>query len=151
MQEHELELALTPTEAMTALRQAVVEWGGGWSDASESEEFAVPTRAGIREGYARFRPVVEGTRSGSRLRLELQDQVLHVNRSAAMVLLFGAIGGLLTVLWPLHDTLLAMAPIGAILALAAWLLVASRFRSHGPDELLATVAEIADTPGEEAR
>lgn len=143
MTARELELPLPPAEAMLALRQAVGEWGGGWSDEEETEEFAVPTRAGIRQGYARFRPVVEGTGSGSRLRLELQEQDLHVNRAAAMILLFGAIGGLLTILWPLHPSLLALAPIGAILALAAWLLVASRFRSHGPDELLATVAEIA--------
>lgn len=144
MRDREIELSLPPDQAMAALREAVEAWGGGWREEGDPEEFAVPTRAGIREGYARFRPVVEGTEGGSRLRLELLDQVLRVNRPAAMVLFFGAIGGLLTILWPLHDTLLTLAPVGAILALAAWLLVASRFRSYGPEELLATVAEIAE-------
>ena len=143
MSEPLLDLPLTPSETMAALRGAVEAWGGGWSEEETSQEFAVPVRAGLRHGYARIRPTIDETDSGSRLQLEVQEQTLRVNRSAVMVLLMGAIGGLLTVLWPLHEALLALAPIGAVLALAAWLMVASRFRSHGAEELLGAVEEIA--------
>ncbi len=143
MNRHHLDLPVPPDTLRSALRQAVEEWGGGFGDEQGPDEFAVPIRAGIRQGYARFRSAVEPTGSGSRLTLEVADQTLQVNRSAVMILLLGALGGIVTMLWPLHDSLLSFAPIGAVLALLAWLMVASRFRSHGPEELLATVEEIA--------
>ncbi len=144
MSRHEIELPVAPELAQEALRQAVEAWGGGFGDEA-TDEFAVPIRAGLRQGYARFHRSVVASGGGSRLTLEVRDQTLRVNRSSATVLFLGALGGLVTMLWPLHDSLLALAPIGALLALLAWLMVASRFRSQGPEELLATVADIAES------
>jgi hypothetical protein len=142
--DHWVELPVPIETAEAALRQAVEDWGGGFRDEGEAGELAIPVRAGLRQGYARLRPLIEPTATGSRLRLEPQDQVLAVNRSAVVIQTLGALGGVVTVLWPLHDSLQVLAPIGALLALVAWLMVASRFRSQGPDELLDTVAEIVE-------
>jgi hypothetical protein len=148
-----LELPVGPEQAIGALRRAVEEWGGGFGDDAEALDFAVPIRAGIRQGYARMRPVVQRGPLGSRLHLEVLDQALHVNRSAFVILLMGALGGVAAMLWPLlamvsppheDDSLLGVAAIGAVLALLAWLMVASRARSAGPEELLQTVAEIVE-------
>lgn len=140
----QIDLPIPPDEAMQVLREAVAESGGAWREGDrEPLEFALPTRAGIREGHLRLQPLIEATTDGCRLSLRLQEESLEVNLSAAMVLLLGAIGGLLVVLWPLHPTLLSLAPVGAILALAAWLLVASRSRGYGQEELLNRVAELA--------
>ena len=150
MADLELELAAAPEETWRLLRRAVDEWGGEWSDpggdADDAADVTLPTRAGLREGYTRLTPTVSAAASGSRLTLEVVDESLHVNRGAAMVLFMGAVGGLVVVAWPLHASLLAVAPVGAVLALVAWLLVASRFRSSGPHEFLALVRDLAEEP-----
>ncbi len=150
----EVEVPAYP-EATWRLRGAGVEqWRAQWirqDDESEesASELVLPTRAGIREGYTRLEPHVSPTDGGARLALSIEAEVLRVNTGAAFVLLLGAIGGLLVVVWPLHDALLKLAPIGAVLALVAWLLVASRFRSHGPHELLELVRDLAEESGDE--
>ncbi len=152
MENLELELAVPPEEAWRLLRRAVEEWGGEWrdpqGDVANGNELILPTRAGLREGYTRFTPTVSSGTTGSRLTLGLVGESLRVNSGAAMVLLMGAVGGLLVVVWPLHAALLAVAPVGAVLALVAWLLVASRFRSSGPHELLGLVRDLAEEPRE---
>ena len=142
---HEVDLPLPPREALAVLRRAVGDLGGAWRDdaAGGPPEFSLPTRAGIREGYTSLRPSLEPTAAGCHLALQVAGEALEVNRAAAAVLLLGALGGILVVIWPLHDALLALAPAGALLALVAWLLVASRLRSHGPEELLELVADLA--------
>jgi hypothetical protein len=141
----EVQIRLPPRDGLEILRRAVDESGGAWRDDAGGEplEFALPTRAGIREGYTSLRPSLEPTATGCRLALQVAGETLEVDRAAAMVLLLGAVGGILVVIWPLHDALLALAPAGALLALVAWLLVASRLRSHGPEELLELVADLA--------
>lgn len=151
MPDAEIEVPLPPSETLDILRRAVGQCGGVWSDEeTDSAEFAVPTRAGIREGYTRLRPLLEATAGGCRLRLRVVSEVLKVNTAAAVVLLFGAVGGIVVVIWPLHAALLALAPVGAVLALVAWLLVASRSRSYGPEELLGLVGELAEDPEQSA-
>ena len=145
MNRYSVDLCLAPEQALEVLRVAVEESGGVWTD-EHPEQFAIPVSAGIRQGYARIRPEIEPSTGGSRLQLSLEEEMLGVHTGAAMVLLFGAVGGILVVIWPLHPVLLSLAPIGALLAAAAWLLVVSRLRSYGPEDLLLRVAEIAESP-----
>ena len=77
--------------------------------------------------------------------VSIRDETMEIALSTDAVL-FGAVGGILVVIWPLHPVLLSLAPIGALLAAAAWLLVVSRMRSYGPEDLLLRVAEIAESP-----
>lgn len=65
-----------------------------------------------------------------------------VNRPAFLILLLGALGAGTVIFWPLYPPLLTFAPVGVVLALAAWLLVASRLRTSGPEDFLELVATI---------
>ena len=49
-------------------------------------------------------------------------------------------------LWPLSPKILQLAPIGAVLALVAWLLVISRIRNSDAGDFLALVSALAAHP-----
>lgn len=83
--------------------------------------------------------------NGSSIRLKVKSADYEINRPALVLLLMGAAGGLVTVIWPLAPKrLLGFVPLGIVLMIGAWLLVASRVRSAGPREFLENVAEIAE-------
>jgi membrane protein implicated in regulation of membrane protease activity len=85
---------------------------------------------------------VESAGGGSVLRFTVEESHQSVNRPAFVILLLGALGAGTVVLWPLYPPLLSFAPVGVVLALAAWLLVASRLRTSGPEDFLKLVAAI---------
>jgi hypothetical protein len=85
---------------------------------------------------------VEPTDGGSVIHFVVEDSHQSVNRPAFLVLLLGALGAGAVILWPLYPPLLAFAPVGVVLALAAWLLVASRLRTSGPEDFLQLVATV---------
>ena len=74
------------------------------------------------------------------------DEHYRVNKQAVVILVAGAISGLVLMLWPFFPALLGFAPVAIVLALIAWFLVVSRLRMAGPREFLDTVAEHAETP-----
>ena len=69
---------------------------------------------------------------------------------AVVILLFGTAGALATMLWPFYPRLLGLAPLGIVLSLAAWFLVASRLRSSGLEEFFAAVEREASAPTPDA-
>lgn len=77
---------------------------------------------------------------GSEVELLVEETEYHLHRPAVAVLVVGAAGALIGLLWPLYPPLLALAPMGALLTFVAWLLVVSRLRSSGPIEFLELVA-----------
>lgn len=79
---------------------------------------------------------------GSVLHFAVEESQQAVNRPAFVVLLLGALGAGAATLWPLFPPLLAFAPVGLVLAVAAWLLVASRLRTSGPEDFFELVASI---------
>jgi membrane protein implicated in regulation of membrane protease activity len=85
---------------------------------------------------------VEPAGGGSVIEFAVEESHQTVNRPAFFVLFLGALGAGTTILWPLYPPLLAFAPVGVVLAVAAWLLVASRLRTSGPDDFLQLVATI---------
>lgn len=78
--------------------------------------------------------------------MEVEKEEFWLNRGAVFVLLCGAIGGLSVALWPIWPPLLGLAPVGAILAILAWLMVASRLRSSGMEDFFALVASDPEAP-----
>jgi hypothetical protein len=58
-----------------------------------------------------------------------------------VVLAIGGAGGVSTLLWPFFPHLLELVPLGAVVALGAWMLVVTRLRNSGPEEFLEAVAE----------
>jgi hypothetical protein len=78
--------------------------------------------------------------------MDVEQEEFQLNHGAVFVLLCGAIGGIAVMLWPIWPPLLALAPIGAVLAILAWLMVASRLRSAGVEEFFALVASDPEAP-----
>ena len=50
------------------------------------------------------------------------------------------------VFWPISPVLLGFAPIGAVLAIVAWLMVVSRLRHSGVEDFLDLVETRAESP-----
>jgi membrane protein implicated in regulation of membrane protease activity len=89
---------------------------------------------------------VEPAGGGSVLNFSVEESHQSVNRPAFFILLLGALGAGATILWPLYPPLLGFAPVGVVLALAAWLLVASRLRTSGPEDFLRLVETVGQNP-----
>jgi hypothetical protein len=132
-----------PKEEISGAFEELAElWQGEWGPVPGGGRLVLPVQAGLRRGIALIEVRIETTEGGlSRIALEIVEEQLRLNRGAVAVLALGALGGLLTIVWPLHPDLLRLAPVGALLAVVAWLMVASRFRSHGPQEFLDLIVE----------
>lgn len=141
--DYEITVGASSSEVRRAIEEAI-ELGYA-VPASEAPErrLLVPLSAGIRTGSMVVDWALETSGTETRILLEVRDESLRTSPTALAILVMGALGGLMTVVWPLHPDLLGLAPLGALLALLAWLLVVSRLRSHGPDDFLATVADLA--------
>jgi hypothetical protein len=94
---------------------------------------------GLRRGFAVGRVEIARLGGGSRLTWQLEESRLEVHRAAVAVLGFAAVPLLVTLAWPFHPPLLALAPFAAVMGLLAWWLVVSRLRNSGPEDFLAAV------------
>lgn len=138
-----------PESVLAAIGEAAELWGGAWQPASaDSGELDLPVIAGLRRGVVRAHVVADGSTAPTELRLEITQTQTGLNLSALAVLCLGALGGLTLVFWPLSPRILQLAPIGAVLAIVAWLLVVSRLRYGGVDDFLDLVGTCLQGPGE---
>lgn len=137
------EILEVPPEKIERAIALAIEEGLVESAPSGRRRLLVPARAGIRAGVVEVDWSVEPAEGGTRLRFEVVEEELRTSTVAVFILAIGAAGGIMTVVWPLHPGLLGLAPLGALLALLAWLLVVSRLRSYGPEDFLSTVAGLA--------
>jgi hypothetical protein len=143
-----------PAETIHQALSFVAEgWGGQWKDEGPGGELWIPVNAGLRRGFwhgtVDIEPLPADT-GASRLRVEQKDQQMQVNRGAAMILLFGAVGGVVAALWPFFPVLVQLGPFALVLAIAAWLLVSSRIRNSGLEEFFEAVEAVAtneESPG----
>jgi hypothetical protein len=158
--EHAVELPCPPAEAMRAVVSAAEDWGaelepqgvaggppaapagfgGPGGPSGPGGCLRLPVVAGLRRGWITGPLAVEAAGQGSRVTFRPATQDYYLETSAVAVLLMAGAGALLTVAWPLFPGLLPGAPFGAVLAVAGWLLIASRPRARGPAEFLASVA-----------
>lgn len=119
-------------------------WGAIWQSRSGGGQLGLPVVQGLRRGVLTGDLQIEPSDSGSLLRLEVESAHTGINWAATAILLLGGLGGLTLVLWPLSPKILQLAPIGAVLAIVAWLLVVSRLRYSDAGDFLDLVAEIAE-------
>ena len=126
------------------MAEAVADWGGEWRSEDGAHDLWIPVTAGLRRGFvvARVDSAPEG--AGSKVGIVQTESRLGVNRGAAGVLAFGALGGIVAMLWPFFPGLLRVAPVAAILAVVAWLMVAGRLRNSGLEEFVAAVEATAE-------
>lgn len=139
---HLLEVEAAPPEVLAAVAASAEDWGASWRPKGCGGRLHLPVVAGLRRGLLSGRIEVRAT-SGDGTRLKLCGEVSHwsVHRSAAAVLVLGALGALPALLWPLSSNLLALAPAGLVLMFLAWFMVVSRLRTAGGAEFLGAVRE----------
>lgn len=129
---------------MAAVSDAAQMWGADWQPADHEGRLRLPVVQGLRHGIVQGTLRVEAVGAGTLLRYELEDTSYTLNRSALAILVLGGLGGLTIVFWPLSPTILQLAPIGAVLALVAWLMVVSRLRNSEPADFFDLVANLAE-------
>lgn len=138
-----------PERVLTAVGEAAEIWGGAWRPAPAlGGQLDLPVIAGLRRGVVRASVILDGSPTATSLRLEVEESRTGLNKSALAVLCLGAMGGLTLVFWPLSPRILQLAPIGAVLAIVAWLLVVSRLRYGGVDDFLDLVGTCLEGPDE---
>ena len=142
MSEHAIDLAAAPERAWAALGRAADLWGAELERRGEGGRLRIPVTSGVRRGWAGGEVAVEPLAEGSRLSFRVDEGDAHVHTPTLAILTLGAAGALLAAAWPFWPRLLAAAPLGVVLALAAWFLAASRLRSAGPQEFLDMVAAV---------
>ena len=147
-----IEIEATAETIHQALSFVAEEWGGQWKDDGDGGELWIPVNAGLRRGFWHGAVEIEALPADTaacRLRVEQKDSQMQVNRGAAMILFFGAAGGVVAVLWPFFPALIQLGPFALVLAIAAWLLVSSRIRNSGLEEFFEAV-EAVSTAEEDA-
>jgi hypothetical protein len=142
IREHRLDLDFDRHEALERVAEAAEIWGAHWRQEGTGGRLELPVTAGVRRGVLGGRLWFESASSGTRAVLRIEESRYSLNLSAIGVLLLGAVGGFVIMLWPFFPQLLALAPLAGVLALVAWLLVASRLRTTGAEEFLELVAEL---------
>jgi hypothetical protein len=140
----ELELDAPPKAVLAAVTRAASDWGADWSPATDGGRLHLPVVAGLRRGLLTGRLEARG---GTRITLHTETTLWRVHRSAAAILVLGALGALPVILWPLREDLLALAPAGLVLMFLAWFMVVSRLRSAGADEFLEAVRDRLEPRG----
>lgn len=146
---HAARVEASPAATRRAFAATLEAWGGQLAP-GVPEGFTLPVVAGLRRGRASCRLEVLGTTEGSEVRLAVEREELHVNWSATAVLALAAAGGLVSMAWAWVPALLPAVPLGLVLAVGGWLLIAARLRSAGAEEFLAAVQAAAEGAAEES-
>lgn len=147
---HQLELEAPPRDVLTAVAVAAEQWGAEWQPSPSGGRLYLPVVAGLRRGILSG-DLEASAAAGGGTRLVLRAETTHwqVHRSAAAVLVLGALGALPVILWPLSPSFLALAPVGLVLLFLAWFMVVSRLRTAGAAEFLDTLRlHLGGEPGE---
>jgi hypothetical protein len=139
-EEHSIEIDLSQDEALTAVGQASEVWGATWRREGSSGRLELPVLAGLRHGLLVGRVWTEPAATGSRLIFRVEERHFRLQWTALIILTLGAMGGITVTLWPFFPSLLGVAPLAVVVAIAAWILVASRLRTSTPGEFLELVA-----------
>ncbi len=132
-----------PERVLEAIDEAAEMWGAEWQPAGAGGNLLLPIVRGLRHGVLQITLALEPTPEGTSLSCRIQRSTLEINRSALAILILGGLGGLTVVFWPLSPKILQLAPLGAVLAFVAWLLVVSRLRNSGAEDFFSLVGDLA--------
>jgi hypothetical protein len=138
---HAVDTELTREKALAALAEVSNVWGATWERRGDSGRLELPVLAGLRHGVLAGTVHVEPSAGGSRIVFEIESSRYRLQWSAVAILVLGAAGGIATTLWPYFPPLLGIAPLAVVVAIGAWILVASRLRTSTVEEFLELVAE----------
>lgn len=139
-EDHELAIEASPDRVLAAVSAMADEWGGEWRGEGHGGRLYLPVVAGLRRGLLEAQVEARSSsRDGTLLTLRGDVEHWRVHRSAAGILVMGALGALPVILWPLGPRFLALAPVGLVFMFLAWFMVVSRLRTAGGAEFLEAV------------
>ncbi len=142
----EVELDLTPDEALEALSDGAEAWNGTWRRQGAGGQLTLPVTAGVRHGVLYGAVSVRPSDEGVRVTYHVDRSEYVTNAGAVGILALGALGVLAMLAWPLlPGTSPNLAGSGFILILLAWLVVGSRLRHRDAADFLAS---LGPRPGE---
>jgi len=142
----EVELDLTPDEALEALSDGADAWNGTWHRHGGGGQLTLPVAAGIRHGVLHGEVSVQPRGEGVRVTYHVERAEYQTNAGAVLILALGALGVLAMLAWPLlPGTSPNLVGSGFIMILLAWLVVGSRLRHRGAADFLAS---LGPRPGE---
>lgn len=138
------ELDLSVDETRRAIGAAADIWGAVWTSGNRGGRLLLPVTHGLRQSILDGEVSIDKDpyRSGATARFRIDSTTSRLNWPATLVLGFGAMGGVVAMLWPFYPRLLFLAPAGIVLAIAGWLLVASRLRTTDVGDFFDLVADI---------
>ena len=146
--QYEIELGLTPEEAIEALEDGAEAWNGTWDPQGTGGQLTLPVAAGVRTGILHGSVSVRRTGEGAHILFHVERSEYSTNAAAVGMLALGALGVLAMLAWPLlPGTTPNLAGSGFILILLAWLVVGSRLRHKSAADFLAS---LGPRPGETA-
>lgn len=143
MSSYQRHLPQSAETILAAVSAAAEMWGADWRPGTLEGRLRLPVVQGLRHGVVEGPLTIEPQESGTSLTFEIEGGKYSLNKSAIAILILGALGGLTLVLWPISPAILQLAPIGAVLALVAWLMVVSRLRNSDPEDFVDLVADLA--------
>jgi len=144
--QYEIELELTPEEAIEALEEGAEAWNGTWDRQGTGGQLTLPVAAGVRTGILHGSVSVRRTGEGAHVLFHVERSEYSTNAAAVGMLALGALGVLAMLAWPLlPGTRPNLAGSGFILILLAWLVVGSRLRHKSAADFLAS---LGPRPGE---
>lgn len=137
--------------ARRLLVEAAESWGGSFRDDEGGEacgNLVIPVLAGLRRGFVGGPVRIETRGKGSHVSFRVEESQYRVDLPAALTLLFGAFGALITLVAPFFPKLWRLVPIGMMLTIGAWLFIVARLRNSGPEEFFEELrAEDAEDRG----
>jgi hypothetical protein len=139
--QYPVDTELTRDEALAALATVSDLWGATWERRGDSGWLELPVLAGLKHGVLSGKVRIEPAAHGSRVVFEVEKSRYRTQWTAVAILVLGAAGGIATTLWPYYPPLLGIAPLAVVVAIGAWILVASRLRTSTVEEFLELVAE----------
>ena len=144
MSSHQRQLSKPAAAVLDLVGDAAEMWGAEWQPANQGGQLRLPVVQGLRHGVVEGTVTVEPTEDGVSLLFEVDKSTYRVNKSAFAILLLGGLGGVTLILWPVSTTFLQLAPLGAVLALVAWLMVVSRLRNSDPEDFFDLIADLSE-------
>ena len=147
--QYEIDLELTPDEALEALSVGADAWNGTWHPHGSGGQLTLPVAAGVRTGILHGSVTVRPTANGAHVAFHVERSDYTTNGAAVGMLAFGALGVLAMLAWPLlPGTSPNLAGSGFILILLAWLAVGSRLKHRSAADFL---GNLGPRPGETPR
>jgi hypothetical protein len=140
IERHEIDTYLSPEEALEEIARASEIWGATWHPEGVGGRLELPVLAGLRHGLLVGHVSTEPGTTGSRVIFRVEDRHYRLQWTALLILAVGASGGIAATLWPFFPALLGIAPLAIVVAIGAWILVASRLRTSTPEDFLELLA-----------